>query len=61
MNAALPRHATSCCAIAGAALGLTRIFDPQIQLAQWRRPVDTVIADWLENAIQHCSLPGNTP
>lgn len=68
MNAALPRHATSCCAIADAALGLTRIFDPQIQLAQWRRPVDTVIADWLEthaddlgSGLRQTLSPGQIP
>lgn len=47
MNAPLPRHATRSCAIADDPLGLTRIFDPEIQLAQWRRPADPVIADWL--------------
>jgi len=47
MNAALPRQITSNCAIADDPLGLTRIFDPAIQLAQWRRPPDPVIADWL--------------
>jgi hypothetical protein len=47
MNAPLPRHAPRCCAIADEPLGLTRIFDPEIQLAQWRRPADPVIADWL--------------
>jgi hypothetical protein len=47
MNAPLPRQASSCCAICDAPLGLTPIFDPEIQLAQWRRPADTVIVDWL--------------
>jgi hypothetical protein len=47
LNAALPRQITSNCAIADDPLGLTRIFDPEIQLAQWRRPADPVIADWL--------------
>lgn len=47
MNAALPRHATSYCAIVDDPLGLTRIFDPEIQLAQWRRPAEPIIADWL--------------
>jgi len=47
MNAPLPRHATSNCAIADEPLGLTGIFDPEIQLAQWRRPADPAIADWL--------------
>jgi hypothetical protein len=68
MNAALPRHATSCCAISDAALDLTRIFDPQIQLAQWRRPVEPVIADWLEmhaddlgSGFRQTLAPGQTP
>ncbi|MDP2881061.1 MAG: DUF1826 domain-containing protein [Azonexus sp.] len=47
MNAALPRNVTSSCALADDPLGLTRIFDPENQLAQWRRPVEPVIADWL--------------
>ncbi len=47
MNAPLPRQATSNCAIADDPLGLTRIFDPEIQLAQWRRPAEPLIADWL--------------
>jgi hypothetical protein len=47
MNAPLPRQVTSNCAIADDPLGLTRIFDPEIQLAQWRRPAEPVIADWL--------------
>ena len=47
MNAPLPRQFTSCCAIADEPLGLTRIFDAEIQLAQWRRPADPAIADWL--------------
>lgn len=47
MNAPLPRHATSNSAIADEPLGLTRIFDPEIQLAQWRRPAEPVIAEWL--------------
>ena len=47
MNAALPRQVTSNCAIADHPLGLTRIFDPEIQLAQWQRPADALIADWL--------------
>lgn len=68
MNAALPRKVTSSCAIADEPLGLTRIFDPQIQLAQWRRPVDTVIADWLEahaddlgSGFRQTLSPGQTP
>ena len=48
MNAPLPRTMTACAASASEPIGLTRIFDPEIQLAAWRRPVDPVIADWLE-------------
>jgi hypothetical protein len=48
MNAALPRHATSSCAIVDDPLGLTRIFAAEIQLAQWRRPAEPVIANWLD-------------
>ncbi|MBL8428721.1 MAG: DUF1826 domain-containing protein [Dechloromonas sp.] len=47
MNAPLPRNATRCCAIADDPLGLTRIFDPETQLAQWHRSPNPVIADWL--------------
>ena len=49
MNAPLPPTATSCAAIAEQVLDLTRIFDPEIQLAQWRRSVDGAIADWLNS------------
>jgi hypothetical protein len=51
MNALLPRHATRCCAIAGDPLGLARIFEPEIQIAEWRRPADSGIADWLETHV----------
>jgi len=68
MNAALPRHATRCCAIADDPLGLTRIFDPEIQLAQWRRPADAVIADWLDehagnlsSGLRQTLAPGQRP
>jgi hypothetical protein len=53
MNAALPRHLARCCAIADDPLGLTRIFESEIQLAQWRRPVDTRLADWLDRHANH--------
>lgn len=68
MNAPLPRHATSNCAIADEPLGLTRIFDPEIQLAQWRRPAEPVIADWLAahasdlgSGLRQTLAPGQQP
>lgn len=48
MNAPLPLPLTSCASIGDDPLSLTRIFDAEIQLAQWRRPVDTSIAHWLD-------------
>jgi hypothetical protein len=48
MNARLPQPGPSCAAISDDPLGLTRIFDPEIRIAQWRRPVDTVIGEWLD-------------
>lgn len=48
MNAPLPPHAKTCAAVADDALGLTRIFEPEIQLAQWRRAPDSEISGWLE-------------
>ncbi len=48
MNASLPRDITGCATAASEPLGLTHIFAPEIQLAEWRRPADPVIADWLE-------------
>ncbi len=68
MNAALPRQVTRSCAITDDPLGLTRIFDPEIQLAQWRRPADPVIADWLAahagdlgSGIRQVLAPGQQP
>ena len=68
MNAPLPRQATSNCAIADDPLGLTRIFDPEIQLAQWRRPADPGIADWLSthasdlgSGLRQTLTPGQQP
>ena len=68
MNAPLPRQVTSNCAIADDPLGLTRIFDPEIQLAQWRRPADPVIADWLAahasdlgSGLRQTLAPGQQP
>lgn len=68
MNAPLPRHATRCCAIADDPLGLTRIFEPEIQLTQWRRPADPVIADWLAahandlgSGLRQTLAPGQQP
>lgn len=48
MNAPLPSTITRCASIADDALGLTRIFDPEIQISQWRRPADPRIAGWLD-------------
>jgi hypothetical protein len=68
MNAALPRQVTSNCAIADDPLGLTRIFAPEIQLTQWRRPTDTVIANWLNehasdlvSGLRQTLAPGEMP
>ncbi|MBT0962192.1 DUF1826 domain-containing protein [Denitromonas iodatirespirans] len=48
MNAPLPLDTTTCAGITSDALGLTCIFEPEIQLAQWRRAPDAEIAGWLE-------------
>lgn len=48
MNAPLSLPLISCASIGDDPLSLTRIFDTDIQLAQWRRPVDTRIAQWLD-------------
>ncbi|ACV37499.1 DUF1826 domain-containing protein [Accumulibacter sp.] len=68
MNAPLPRTATTCAAISEEALDLTRIFDPGIQIAQWWRPVNGAIADWLNTHADHLGsgfrqilAPGKTP
>lgn len=68
MNATLPRQVSSNSAIADEPLGLTRIFDPDIQLAQWRRPAPTVIADWLAahaddlgSGLRQMLAPGQRP
>jgi hypothetical protein len=68
MNAALPRTVTSNCAIADDPLGLTRIFAPEIQLAQWRRPAEPVIANWLDehardlgSGLRQTLAPGQMP
>jgi hypothetical protein len=68
MNAALPRQISSNCAIANDPLGLPRIFDPEIQLAQWRRPAAPVIADWLSthagdlgSGLRQTLAPGQQP
>lgn len=68
MNAPIPRHATTCAAVDDDALGLTRIFEPAIQVAQWRRRPAPEIADWLEThgdnlstGLRQTLLPGQTP
>ena len=68
MNAPLPHHATSNCAIADDPLGLTHIFDPEIQLAQWRRPTEPLVVDWLAahasdlgSGLRQMLTPGQQP
>ncbi|ATE58815.1 DUF1826 domain-containing protein [Thauera sinica] len=65
---ALARQAATRDAESGTALALTRIFDPEIQLAQWHRPIDAVIAGWLEanagdlgSGFRQTLAPGDTP
>jgi hypothetical protein len=48
MNAPHPDFAHSCASISDQPLGLTRIFDPEIQIAQWQRPTNHVISEWLD-------------
>ena len=48
-------HAAGCAFIGDDALALTQIFEADIQLAMWRRPVDEHIAGWLE---QHATALG---
>jgi len=68
MTAALPNPVTSCAAIGDDAFGLTRIFDPAIQLAVWRRTPDPTIGNWLERnagalgcGFRQLITPGQTP
>ncbi|MDD3327842.1 MAG: DUF1826 domain-containing protein [Zoogloea sp.] len=68
INVPRPSALTSCASIDGDALGLTRIFDPDIQISQWRRPVDTLITRWLEahlgvlgSGFRQTLSPGQTP
>lgn len=68
MNAALPRQVIRSCAIADDPLGLTRIFDPEIQLAQWQRPAEPIITDWLAahagdlgSGLRQVLTPGQRP
>lgn len=56
MNAPRLPPLISCASIGGEPLGLTRIFAPEIQLAQWRRPADPIITDWLN---EHASNLGS--
>lgn len=68
MNAPLPRSANASANASPAAVDLTRIFDPDIQLAQWQRPVDTFIAGWLDahvddlgSGFRQALAPGQRP
>lgn len=68
MNAPIPRDATTYTAIGDNALDLTRIFEPAIQVAQWRRPPAPEIADWLDvhydslgTGLRQTLSPGQTP
>lgn len=68
MNAPHPLHARTCAAVADDALGLTRIFEPEIQLAQWRRTPNSEIAGWLEahadrlgSGLRQTLSPGQSP
>jgi hypothetical protein len=68
MNAPHLPPLISCASIGGEPLGLTRIFDAEIQLAQWRRPADPVIADWLDehasdlgSGLRQTLAPGQQP
>ena len=68
MNAPIPRHATTCAAIGDDALDLTQIFEPAIQIAQWRRPPAPEIVDWLNahgdslgTGLRQTLSPGQTP
>lgn len=51
MNAPHPRSPLSCAAIGDDPLVLTQIFEPDVQLAQWQRPSNSAIADWLETSL----------
>lgn len=53
MNAFLSRPERTCAAISDEALGLTRIFEADIQLAQWRRAPDADIVHWLDTHAAH--------
>jgi len=68
MNAPIPLNATTCAAIGDDALDLTRIFEPAIQVAQWRRRPAPEIADWLDTHVNSLGTglrqtlsPGQTP
>ena len=69
MNAPLRQKVSSCAAIEDQALGLTRIFEPAIQVAQWRRPPMPEISAWLDaqaerlanSSLRMTISPGQTP
>lgn len=56
MNAPWPASLSAQAAISDQALDLTRIFEPAIQLAEWRRPPDPAIVAWLD---QHAGELGS--
>lgn len=53
MNARLQQPTPSCAVISDNPLDLTRIFDREIRLAQWQRPVDRIIAEWLDSHVDN--------
>lgn len=68
MNAPLLHNISGQAAISDDALGLTRIFEPAIQIAEWRRPPDPAIVHWLErhagdlgSGLRQILRPGDRP
>lgn len=56
MNAPFVPPLPSCASIDDHPFGLTRILDPDIQIAQWQRRIDSLITQWLEQ--HHSQLGG---
>lgn len=68
MTTTLPTRSASCAAIGHQPFELTRIFEPEIQVAQWRRPEDTLITQWLDEhanrlggGLRQVLAPGQPP
>lgn len=68
MNAPWPSQNASCCARSDSPFGLTRIFEPAIQLALWQRPAEPLIVDWLTahqhdlgSGMRQILVPGSRP